>query len=311
MRAWNYLLRELGHDGFLDNGDSIIHPGEPAQAVFLHRKAFEKVDRVFNKASVLSKKKEKIGTWMNDNKISKDAKWYIEAESTKDTTGYHRPTYIRWESGTFINGVWKFGKWENGTWKNGVWEDGTWQDGIWENGTWKGGEFTGGVWEKGVFKGGGVVAVFGEGTVYGSSNDAIWLDGQWEVVSNTVGLFNKATWHDGIFDSPTSTFSDSVWKKGIFRNGVFEHSHWENGVFEGGKIVSDSTWSNGVFKGGVFENSLWVNGVWEGGTWKIAEIYSHKFEDYVDDSKINPAEFYEIEEEVDTIEELRERAQNP
>jgi hypothetical protein len=135
MRAWNYLLRDLGFNGFVDEGNSIIHENEPVQSVFLHRGAFKKVDRVLNKPSVLSQKKKKIGTWMNDNKISKDAKWYIQREATKDT-----PAYIRWKSGTFIDGVWKRGSWEDGVWENGVWVKGIWEKGIWKRGKWIGGE---------------------------------------------------------------------------------------------------------------------------------------------------------------------------
>jgi hypothetical protein len=59
MRLWNYLLRDLGHDGFIDKGQSIIHKGEPTQAVFLHRKALKKIDMIYNDPSIKSKKKSK------------------------------------------------------------------------------------------------------------------------------------------------------------------------------------------------------------------------------------------------------------
>ena len=141
MRVWNYFLRDLGYDGFIDKGDSIIHENEPTQAVFLTRKAFTLVDQIMNKPEVLSKKKEKLYYWMNDNEISDDAQYkYNEKDDT----------YI-WYGGTFFGGTWRNGSWEKGTWRKGTWQFGTWRDGTWhdgsfENGTWLGGTWLGGDW---------------------------------------------------------------------------------------------------------------------------------------------------------------------
>ena len=115
MRLWNYLLRELGHDGFIDKGDSIIHSNEPTQAVFLHPKAFRHISTIENTPEILSTKKKKLYYWMNDNEISDDARYKYHEEDDSYT----------WESGTFISGVWKGGTWISGTWKGGTWKHGS------------------------------------------------------------------------------------------------------------------------------------------------------------------------------------------
>jgi hypothetical protein len=52
--AWNSILRDLGYSGFADkSGKGIIHESEPTQAVFLHKKAFEVVDKLENRKGVL------------------------------------------------------------------------------------------------------------------------------------------------------------------------------------------------------------------------------------------------------------------
>jgi hypothetical protein len=213
MRAWNYLLRELGHDGFIDKGDSIIHPGESAQAVFLHRGAFKKVDRILNKASVLSQKKKKIGTWMNDNEISKDAKWYIETEATEN-----RPALIRWESGTFIDGVWKLGRFKGGTFAGGIWkkgifeggtfEGGTFEDGRFEAGRFIGGTFAGGTFKSRVFEGG----TFADGVFVGHK----FTGGTFAGGTFKGSIFRDAIWEDGVW------FPDGIWVKGDIYSKKFQ-----------------------------------------------------------------------------------------
>lgn len=44
VSSWTQLLRGLGYDGVIDNGESIIHPSEPAQAVFFSTRALQPVD---------------------------------------------------------------------------------------------------------------------------------------------------------------------------------------------------------------------------------------------------------------------------
>lgn len=146
MRVWNYLLRELNHIGFIDRGEAIIHDHEPTQAVFLSTKGFTLVDKIMNKPNVLSKKKVKKGSWMNDNKISDDA-YYI----------YHKEfDAYTWYKGTFFNGTWRSRRniWHNGTWKGGTWKGGTWYDGTWEKGKWVDGNWLGGDWLGGNWLGG-------------------------------------------------------------------------------------------------------------------------------------------------------------
>jgi len=286
MRAWNYLLRELGHDGFIDKGKSIIHEGEPAQAVFLHRKAFKKVDRILNKPSVLSQKKKKIGTWMNDNKISKDAKWYIEEEG-----GVYTKDFIRWESGTFIDGVFE----------SGVFKGGTFEGGTFEDGTFKGGTFAGGVWRMGRFEGGTFAGgTFKRGTFEGD----IFAGGTFE-----GGIFAGGTFVGGTFEKE-GDFEGGTFAGGTFNGGMFMGGTFEGGTFKDGRFM-DGTFEGGTFEDGEFMGGVWINGVWEGGTWRFGAIHSQKFRIFVDKSRINPTKFYEIEAEVDTIEELIERAQNP
>ena len=45
---WNKIFRELGYEGFIDPGYSIIHRGEPCQAVFFSIKNIEIIDRFEN-----------------------------------------------------------------------------------------------------------------------------------------------------------------------------------------------------------------------------------------------------------------------
>ena len=49
--AWNWIFRQLGIDGFIDEGDGIIHENEPTQAVFFSKKSVDLIERVANKYS--------------------------------------------------------------------------------------------------------------------------------------------------------------------------------------------------------------------------------------------------------------------
>lgn len=49
--AWNWIFRQLGIDGVLDEGLDIIHENEPVQAVFFSKENIEVLDRVENKYS--------------------------------------------------------------------------------------------------------------------------------------------------------------------------------------------------------------------------------------------------------------------
>jgi hypothetical protein len=50
-RLWNHIFRRLGIDGFIDNGDQIIHHNEPYQAVFFSLKSIKNINRFSNKWS--------------------------------------------------------------------------------------------------------------------------------------------------------------------------------------------------------------------------------------------------------------------
>ena len=293
MRVWNYLLRDLGYDGFIDKGESIIHKGEPTQAVFLHRKALKKIDMIYNIPSIKSKKKEKKGSWMNDNEISDDAKYRYIVE---------RDVY-RWKSGTFIGGTWKGGLWEDGLWLDGVWEQGEWRDGIWKDGRFIKGKFTGGTWEDGTFGfkdaapeslGSSLAQSMTKPSLASFTGNTIWEDGTWlggeftaKEWQNGVwhgGLFRIGEWHNGhwkggIFQSSLKKygygatwkdgtwdkgkFIDSTWEDGIWKDGIFHNSEWKNGKWEDGQFI-DSQWADGVWEGGLF-NGTWFNGKWKGG----------------------------------------------
>jgi hypothetical protein len=272
MRVWNYLLRDLGFNGFVDEGNSIIHHGEPAQAVFLHRGAFKKVDRILNKASVLSNKKNKTPEWLIKAKTSNE-----DYSIIGDVVVWHR-------------GVWEYGDWMGGTWEDGIFEEGSFENGLWKNGLWKGGTFENGLWEFGIVEGDGR---FGSSNVFGSSilfnRGCIWEDGTWRPKK---GVF-AGVWHYGLFNSTDSLFI-GTWKDGTFMNGVF------------GNIPSDyAKWIMPRWEGGEWEGGEWAPGL------RKAEIYSKRFDQYIL-SEVPPPEFYRLENDdsIKTPEELQKAAES-
>jgi hypothetical protein len=52
--AWNSLFRRIGIDGCIDNGDGIIHPVEPTQAVFFSKTVIKNNVRLLNKWTTAS-----------------------------------------------------------------------------------------------------------------------------------------------------------------------------------------------------------------------------------------------------------------
>ena len=99
------------------------------------------------------------------------------------------------------------------------------------------------------------------------------------------GLWYKKTWKNGVW-------FDGIWMDGIWEDGYFVRGTWRNG-----------TWENGIWRGGVWINGTWEAGNWQGGYWIEGFIYSAKFNKLVY-SLVSPAEFYEIEKNVATVEEL-------
>ena len=225
-----------------------------------------------------------------------------------------------WEDGIWLNGKFDAKKWLDGTWYNGkfgannkfcVWKKGTWYkgkfvDNKWEDGTWHDGTFEGGTWENGT-----------------------WLFGKFD-----HGTWEKGTWENGVF---RGHWENGTWKDGAFGSGgKNNYSIWDNGIWEDGIFVE------GKFNDGTWKGGAWFIGEWDGGQWEGGSIYSKKFgpdimgrstDGILDainnnselfaltgdleaiskntrafvESIVNPSIFREIEEEVDTIEELEER----
>lgn len=82
--SWNKILRELGFDYVQDNGDGIIHPSEPTQAVFLIPKAYKIIDEEFIDSE--ERFKETNGKETKDliEKISKGWNWALVEQILKE-----------------------------------------------------------------------------------------------------------------------------------------------------------------------------------------------------------------------------------
>ena len=227
-----------------------------------------------------------------------------------------------------ISAVWEDGIWMNGTfrakeWQDGIWKDGTFKTSIWRNGTWHKGDFEWSTWENGTWHDGKFKhSIWENGTwLFGEFENKKWLNGMWE--NGTFrGLWVDGTWKYGVFGvtSDTRSIAEPVWNNGV----------WENGLF-----------AQGDFNGGLWKDGFWFLGKWNGGQWQEGSIYSKRFgpdfmrvradefleglhttssylaanrkiENYKEarqfvESRVNPREFEQIENEVDTIEELEER----
>jgi hypothetical protein len=72
---WSTLLRKLGYGVVVDLNHSVIHTGEPCQAVFLGKKYFKHLGTLLNKRTVESKKKEKKYSMTHLRRTSEDPKW--------------------------------------------------------------------------------------------------------------------------------------------------------------------------------------------------------------------------------------------
>jgi hypothetical protein len=132
----------------------------------------------------------------------------------------------------------------------------------------------------------------------GQQSDKLWI----------YGIFNKGTWYadiwrDGIWKN--GTFVNGTWKTGIWKNGIWKFGTWKNGTWENGTWIK-GFWQNGIWKDGIWEDGYWDKGIWENGTWKIGNIFSMKYERYIK-SRVSPKEFYKLEKESSTIEELKKK----
>lgn len=214
------------------------------------------------------------------------------------------------QGGIFKNGVFKKGVFLNGIWRDGIWEGkGEWRWGDWYNGTWKDGVFKDGYFYNGTFKNG----IF---------KGLIFYDGIFE-----NGIFEGVTWENGIFKN--GIFKSENWKNGTFENGTFEGVFWYDGVFKNG-LIKNAEWHDGVFEDGIFDGGMWYDGNFKGGTWKghsfyegtfhngiwesgewlkrgkwiKGDIFSKKYNKYITSLK-NPTEFYKLEENSNTIDDLK------
>jgi len=153
-------------------------------------------------------------------------------------------------------------------WKDGIWKNGTWVLGTWKNGVWENGVWENGTWEDGTWR------------------DGTWEDGEWR-----DGIWEKGEWIDGI------------WVNGLWRDGEWHKGEWDFGTWKDGEW-GDGEWKNGIWENGEWLRGYWREGIWKNGTWKKGLIYSKKFNTPIE-SHITPKEFYDIEERIDTLEELK------
>jgi hypothetical protein len=78
--AWNVLLRNIGVDGIVDHGDGIIHPDQPAQAVFLSKPAIEHIATIDNPQSSGAETPPKV---INFSAMSKDLQASFMANASR------------------------------------------------------------------------------------------------------------------------------------------------------------------------------------------------------------------------------------
>lgn len=66
-------------------------------------------------------------------------------------------------------------------------------------------------------------------------------------------------------------------------------------------------WDSGTWLNGIWEDGTWMSGTWENGMWYEGRIWSTKFSKLVY-SKVDPTRFKELEDTVETLEELNNLA---
>lgn len=174
--------------------------------------------------------------------------------------------------------IWYTGNWIAGTWYDGTWYNGNFVDGRWKNGNFYSYNviydkkyntlsidkdnsnyhsfFQNGTWYKGNFYGG----CFGNLII---KNDII-LDDK-TTLNDIYYNVNKYNIVDYKFlNELNSEIRVSIWKDGLFYNGLVQNSIWENGNFYNG-IIFNSIWENGNFFDGIFADKYWLNGNFYGG----------------------------------------------
>lgn len=167
----------------------------------------------------------------------------------KDNLGNDYFIYNVWLNGFWINGNTSVGiKWENGTFNNGLF-----LNGIWENGTFNNGEFYNSVWKKGVFNNGLI------------SSSSIWYSGIMNGGKLLNSIFNNGTINNGFIEyDSTIDGSNTIINYCIFNNGTILNSTIKNCIFNNG-LIEKSVWYNGEFYNGTFLNSLWKYGTFYDG----------------------------------------------
>lgn len=227
--------------------------------------------------------------------------WFRTAKKSNETVSFDSndlPVWKDgvWEEGTWLNGTWHDGLWKSGVWKDGTWQEGFWRSGTWETGTWYNGSWTVGAWYDGSWQTGTWTnGIWKKGTWRsGTWEDGTWISGNWE-----NGRWHKGTWYTGTWKRGTwftGTWTDGIWQDGTWRRGTWKKGIWKMGMWDSG------TWLNGIW-----EDGTWMSGTWENGMWYEGRIWSTKFSKLVY-SKVDPIRFKELEDTVETLEELNNLA---
>ena len=174
---------------------------------------------------------------------------------------------VRWESGTFYNGIFRNAAWIGGIFQNGIFYNsewingnflnGTFQGNRWWNGNFTGGDFVYGCWLNGKFNqaDSNIRSRFGSMPLTGETNmtdtSVIWYNGE----------FLNGEFHSGLnLISGITSISDNhhrtVWKNGTWYNGT-----WYGGTHVDGEF-NNGYWLEGIWSGGTFNNGYWYNGFW-------------------------------------------------
>ena len=178
-----------------------------------------------------------------------------------------------------------------------VWYSGKWIDGEWYDGTWYSGDFMDGVWKNGNFYSyklnkydivNGVFNIVDRNDSYSTIHKVEWLNGNFY-----GGTFNSLMNHDTPIDWSSYTLLDpdnpsipndlsnntmlaSIWRNGVFHNGIFTNSIWYNGIWKNG-YMQNIQWIDGKFYNGEFNGHTWYAGVFLGGDFTSGVWYNGTF----------------------------------
>jgi len=196
---------------------------------------------------------------------------------------------VRWEDGTFYNGVFRNSTWIKGVFQNGIfynseWMNGTFMNGtfqgyMWWNGNFTGGDFVQGHWMNGKFNQGNpsIKSRFGSMPLTGTTmagTSVYWYDGSFingefhsglNIISGITAVsdnHNRTVWLNG-------TFYNGTWYGGTHVAGDFNNGHWFEGFWSGGTFNNgywyNGFWLSGEINGGFFIHGVFINMVFNGG----------------------------------------------